>query len=66
MSANTKNGKVYGCHVDLGPNEDPDGCVIDFGAHADCIYAKTSTGRDRRSKWACHHWKPFKDAEPSQ
>jgi hypothetical protein len=21
----------YGCHVDLTPGEEPDGCVIDYG-----------------------------------
>lgn len=63
MSGNIKDGKVYGCHVDLGPGERPDDCVIDYDAHSDCVYAKTTTGRRRRSKWGCKYWKPFKDAE---
>lgn len=63
MSENIKNGKAYGCHVDLGPNEEPDGCVVDYGDHADCIYATTKTGGKRRSKWGCPFWKPIKKEE---
>lgn len=44
---NTKDGKVYGCHVDLNDDEMPDGCVIDYGWPEDCTYARFPSGRDR-------------------
>jgi hypothetical protein len=60
MTDDVKGGKVFGCHVDLADDEEPDGCVIEYGGHDDCIYAKFPSGRLRTSKWDCPHWKPFK------
>lgn len=60
-----KNGKVYGCHVDLTNDDEPDGCVVDTGDHGDCIYGFTPSGRERRSKWTCKHWKPVTAKEQS-
>lgn len=48
----------FGCHVDLAPDEAPDGCVIEYGGHADCIYARFPSGRLRRKKETCPHWQP--------
>lgn len=59
MADDVKNGKCYGCHVDLAPDEQPDGCVVDYGAHSDCMYATFASGRKRRSKWTCEHWLPI-------
>ena len=42
---------LYGCTVDLALDEEPDGCVLDYGAPTDCIYAKA-----RRTKWTCPFW----------
>jgi len=58
-----KNGKVYGCHVELSDDEDPDGCVIDAGDNGYCIYAKTPSGRERKSKWTCQYWKQVKEKQ---
>ena len=62
MNGNVKNGRIYGCHVDLLAGETPDDCVIDYNAPEDCVFGHGPTGIARRSKWACKHWKPFKDA----
>lgn len=43
---------LYGCTVDLAPDEEPDGCVLDYGAPSDCTYA-----RARRTKWTCPMWR---------
>lgn len=40
----------YGCHCDLEPNMQPDGCVIEEGGH--CVYAKPGTRKEQ-----CHYWK---------
>lgn len=53
-----KDGVLYGCHIELLDGEEPDGCVIDYGVHMDCIYGLTPSGRPRKSKWTCRYWKP--------
>lgn len=40
----------YGCHCDLEPGAQPDGCVIEEGGH--CTYAKPG-----RRKEQCQYWK---------
>lgn len=47
-----KQGIAYGCHVDLAEDEQPDGCVKDYGVDGDCIYA----GR-HRTREGCPHWR---------
>lgn len=42
----------YGCHVDLEPGMEPDGCVIDEGALCNCIYAKEGMRKEQ-----CEYWK---------
>lgn len=42
----------YGCHCDLGPDEEPDGCVIDDGFRHHCRY---SEGLDRKEQ--CEYWR---------
>jgi len=46
---------TYGCHVDLMDDEQPDGCVLDYGKPNDCVYAKRIT-----DKTQCEYWKPIK------
>ena len=43
---------AYGCHVDLEPGSHPDGCVIDTGDLADCIYAKEGMRKEQ-----CQYWR---------
>lgn len=57
-AARTKNGVLFGCHVDLADDEEPDGCVIDYGEPLDCVFGFFAHGRPRRSKWTCKYWRP--------
>lgn len=52
-----RNGFVYGCHCELDLGDHPDGCVVDYGAYGDCTHAVLPSGRLRKSKWTCPHWK---------
>lgn len=45
----------YGCHCDLEPHMEPDGCVLDYGAPQDCVHA----GRSGATKEGCEYWKPI-------
>jgi hypothetical protein len=47
-------GIAYGCHVDLAPDEQPDGCVIDDGIRRDCVYAVR-----HRTREGCKYWLPI-------
>lgn len=51
----------YGCHVDLAKDEEPDGCVIEYGAHSDCLYAIFPSGRLRRTPRTCKWWRKIED-----
>ena len=44
----------YGCHCDLEPGMEPDGCVLDEGCPQHCIYAAGLV-----DKWECQYWKPI-------
>lgn len=48
----------YGCHVDLGVGDKPDGCVFDSGDIEDCINARrlSEQGKGKRD---CGEWKPI-------
>lgn len=50
-------GDRYGCHVDLAEDEEPDGCVLDYGQPHDCIYATFPSGRIRKRRETCMHWR---------
>lgn len=43
-----------GCHVDLDPGMEPDGCVIDTGKREECVYA-----RRHERKEQCQYWQPI-------
>jgi len=45
----------YGCHCDLEPHMEPDGCVLDEDRAEDCVYA-----RRHKSKESCEYWQPIK------
>jgi hypothetical protein len=42
----------YGCHCDLEPGQEPDGCVIDEGLPQHCIYAKPGMRKEQ-----CQYWR---------
>ena len=48
---NRAKGIPYGCHIDLDPDEWPDGCVKDYGKDSDCIYASKYRSRERCPWW---------------
>ena len=52
MVVNLKTTQRNGCHCDLDPGMEPDGCVIDDGEPWNCIYAK-----DVEKKERCKYWK---------
>lgn len=54
--AQIKHPVAYGCHIDLGPNEQPDGCVLDGGNRNDCFYAMRFGDKAREK---CGEWKPI-------
>ena len=45
-------GVRYGCHVDLEPGMEPDGCVIDDEGRFGCIFAHR-----HRTREGCAHWR---------
>lgn len=48
-----KKNICYGCHCDLGPGDQPDGCVLDENPQPHCIYAGGLI-----DKWECKYWRP--------
>lgn len=48
----------YGCHIDLGPNETPDGCVFDEDRVGDCDVA-CRLSAEGKGKLDCEYWKPI-------
>lgn len=54
MSKNLPEPK-YGCHCDLEPGMEPDGCVLDDGRPQDCIYAKKGMRKEQ-----CEFWRAIK------
>ena len=49
----------YGCHVELGQGEQPDDCVLNYGAPDDCVFGRTPSGRIRKAPHTCKYWKPI-------
>jgi hypothetical protein len=49
--------RTHGCHADLAPGEQPDGCVLDYGKPQDCDFGVFPGGRLRRSKNTCPQWR---------
>ena len=45
----------HGCHCDLEPGQEPDGCVLDEGRPQDCVYAAK-----KAQKHECEYWQPIK------
>jgi len=54
----------YGCHCDLDPDAEPDGCVLDESRPQDCVCAKKlkdeGKGRDQ-----CEYWMPISQPAPA-
>jgi hypothetical protein len=59
--AKPADGK-HGCHCDLENMPDgyqPDDCVMDYGDHDSCVYARILNGQGK-GKEACEYWQPIK------
>ena len=63
----TEPPKRYGCHCDLDPDAEPDGCVLDDGRPGDCRIAARllAEGKVRDD---CPEWRPvvFTHAQQEQ
>lgn len=49
--------RTYACHVSAMAGDEPDGCVLDYGVATDCDHGVLPSGRLRRSKLTCAHWR---------
>lgn len=52
---------AYGCHCDLEPGMEPDGCVLDSGRPQDCIHARSGM-----SKAEYQYWRPVLNLGPAE
>ena len=52
---------VYGCHCDLEPHMQPDGCVLDEGKPENCVYSNRVQNKEQ-----CVYWKPIAPASQGQ
>ena len=50
--------KKFGCHCDLEPGQEHEGCVLDYGRREDCDNAMTLDKREN-----CEYWQPFKQTK---
>jgi hypothetical protein len=57
----TRAGKRYGCHLDVAIGIEPDGCVAMDECPSLCGFGHTESGRERRSRWTCQHWRAIRD-----
>jgi hypothetical protein len=48
----------FGCHCDLEPNMNPDGCVIDEGRPWDCVHAKALVSEGKGKEY-CSEWRQY-------
>lgn len=53
-----RKGVKFGCYADLALDEEPDGCVKDYGADSDCIFAA-----NHRTREGCQYWREVKSVE---
>lgn len=51
----------YGCHCDLEPGHEPDGCVMDTPIISDCVHAQ-ALAAEGKTQEGCKHWKPINPA----
>jgi hypothetical protein len=51
-----KSKPKWGCHCDLEPHMQPDGCVIDTNDFHNCIYAKEGMRKEQ-----CEYWQKIKE-----
>lgn len=49
----------FGCHCDLEPNMQPDGCVLDEGTPESCVNARRISAKEQ-----CIYWKRIESTPP--
>lgn len=54
-----KNGVRHLCFVEHDEGEKPSRCVVDVDHPSSCDFGILASGRERKSKWTCPHWKPL-------
>ena len=54
----------YGCHCDLEPGANPDGCVLDYYRPEDCIHAPAIVAANK-GREACHEWRAVTFERPN-
>lgn len=54
----------YGCHVELDPGAEPDGCVIDTGDYHECIHAKPEIRKEQCEYWRIVTTKQTREVQP--
>ena len=59
----TRDGKRYGCSVDLEEGEEPMGCDLTCGHEFDCTFMHLSSGQRWRSMFTCKNWKVIEDGK---
>lgn len=47
----------YGCHCDIEPGDEPDGCVLDYKRPEDCRLAMALVA-EGKSREDCLEWRP--------
>jgi len=60
--ATDKPWPLYGCHVEVDVGESVDDCVVNMGMPCDGMYAKTASGRERKTPNGCEYWRRIKVA----
>lgn len=54
----------YGCHCDLEPGANPDGCVLDEDRAIDCVYAQRLEAEGKKRE-DCGEWRPVTFERPN-
>lgn len=54
-----KDGVRHLCFVEYLEGEAPSRCVVDVDHPSSCDFGILPSGRERKSKWTCPHWKPL-------
>lgn len=58
----TRQGKRWGCHLELDFGQAPDGCVAMDGDHSHCDFGYLRPRVRRSTRWTCPHWKEITEA----
>jgi hypothetical protein len=57
--------KGFGCHCDLEPGMQPDGCVLLDGVADNCVYAQRLR-EEGKGPSACEYWRPIQLSDETE